>query len=67
MAVTDIVKDKIVSFLGIIVVVVAVAQMLPTLQTSLAGVSGTVPILNFALVGLLIGIGLLIFIIEGVL
>jgi uncharacterized membrane protein len=66
MAVTTEVKDKIISVLGIIVVLIAVAQMLPTLESGLAGVSASVPILNFALIGLLIGIGLIVFVIEAV-
>jgi hypothetical protein len=66
MGVTSEVKDKIVSVLGVIVVLIAVAQMLPTLQTGLAGISDSVPILNFTLIGLLIGIGLIIFVVEAV-
>lgn len=65
MPVTDVVKEKIVGFLGLIVVLIAVVQMLPTLQTALANVTG-VPVLNFALIGTLVGVGLLIFVVESV-
>jgi uncharacterized membrane protein len=66
MPVADAVKEKIVSVLGLIVVLIAVAQMLPTLKSGLAGISGDVPILSFSLIGLLIGIGLIIFVVEAV-
>ena len=65
MVVTDIVREKIVGFLGLIVVLIAVVQMLPTLSDVLANVTG-VPILNFALIGTLVGVGLLIFVVESV-
>lgn len=64
MAVTEAVKDKIVSVLGLIVVLIAVAQMLPVLKDGLATITPDVPVLSFALIGLLIGIGLIIFVVE---
>lgn len=66
MAVAEAVKDKIVSVLGLIVVLIAVAQMLPTLKTGLASITPDVPVLSFTLIGLLIGIGLIIFVVEAV-
>jgi len=55
-----------VSVLGLIVVLIAVAQMLPTLKTGLASITPDVPILSFTLIGLLVGIGLIIFVVEAV-
>jgi hypothetical protein len=64
MAIAEEIKDKIVSFLGIMVVLIAVVQLMPTLQTSM----GTgVGILTYALVAILISIGLLVFVLEAVL
>jgi hypothetical protein len=66
MPVADAVKEKIVSVLGLIVVLIAVAQMLPTLKDGLSAISGDIPILSFSLIGLLIGIGMIIFVVEAV-
>jgi hypothetical protein len=66
MAVAEAVKDKIVSVLGLIVVLIAVAQMLPTLKDGLATITPDVPILSFGLIGMLVGIGLIIFVVEAV-
>jgi hypothetical protein len=66
MAVAEAVKDKIVSVLGLIVVLIAVAQMLPTLKDGLATITPDVPILSFGLIGMLVGVGLIIFVVEAV-
>lgn len=60
----DKIKDRIVSFLGVIVVLIAVVSMLPTLE---AGVNNTgIPLLNYAFIGLLVTVGLVIFLITNV-
>jgi hypothetical protein len=63
MAIGSNVKDKIGAFLGAVVLAVAVAAMLPTLQTGLNAVTG-VPLLNFSLFGLLFAAGLILVILD---
>jgi hypothetical protein len=59
---SDTIKDKIVAVIGVMVVIIAIAALLPTLQSGLVTIN--LPLLNYALIGTLISVGILLFVIE---
>jgi hypothetical protein len=63
MALGEVVKERLIGILAVIIILTAVGILWPLIQSSLAGTTGLV-MLNLSLLGLIVSTGVLLFVID---